>query len=107
MTLKVNPEPSASTLLLDSQLLMCHHPPVLLWLLGPARHAGEVEVLPVGVTRVQMPSPRSPHLPCPVRQLAQLDFEPLIKCWRCREGSGSARGVWRCQRDLEMSPTRV
>lgn len=48
VTLKVNPEPSAFILLLNSQLLMCHHPLVLLWLLGPARHAGEVEVLPVG-----------------------------------------------------------
>lgn len=48
MTLKVNPEPSAFTLLLDSQHLMCHRPPVLLWLLWPPRHAGEVQVLPVG-----------------------------------------------------------
>lgn len=94
VTLKVNPEPSTFTLLLDSQLSLGHHPPCAAWLPGTPRHASEVEW---GVTKVQMPCPWSPHPPCPVRQLAQLNFEPLIKWWRCQEGSRGAGGVWRCR----------
>lgn len=96
---------------------MCHHPPVLLWLLGPwcktfpqqmlpgcpmrilAGHPGEVGVLTAGcwwchgwLGRAGCGSPPHSHPthPAQLGQVAQMDFEPLIRCRRCREGCGGA-----------------